>query len=837
MKKWFYAFIAILLTITIYPFPAHVDAKQNEHDLELWNAIKPLETTVTFLNTGAHPDDERSDFLAYLSRGLGVKTSSLIANRGEGGQNEIGQELGNALGIIRTREMEEASKITGVKAYHLSETTDDPIYDFGFSKTPEETLEKWGEEVVYERFIRFIRIHRPDIVMPSFRNVDTQHGHHRAITVLTLKAFDDAANPNVFPEHRKEGIQPWQIKKIYLPAETEEQTTTSLEIGYVDPIYGITYPQLGEKSRYLHKSQGMGKDIPAEPRKIHLELVHSIEGEKEKDQLFAGIPYNFHDWANQLPQKEKSLKLQLQKLQKHLEEIVSAYPQHRAILEKTERTLKWLPKVEKQITKAKLSDEMKNDLLHKLSLKKEQLETVCFVASQLEVKTSISTSILTKGNETEVKVQVKNNGTKSVNKVTARLITSEKWEVVEDVKETLLKRGKKKTWTFKVKAPPDAPYYHAYNQPPIKLQLAYAPHHMVVQHTIDLDETVALLPELGLTVQPDSLILNTADMKEEIPVKVNVKKFKQGKTKVNVSLQVPEGWRVEPAHAEVSFHSQEDEEQLQFTVYPPVNVEEGEFALQAFAMMDGKKLSDTVQEITYDHIGTSYYLYPATAKVVSFDLQVPKHLRIGYVDSGYDRVAEHLSEAGFNITKLTDSDLTSADLSQFDTIVVGIRGYLAREQLKNNNDRLLAYVKNGGHVVMQYHKPSDQWDADKTAPYKLEIGTPSIRWRVTDEEAKVHVLQPKHPLFHYPNEITNKDWDGWVQERGLYFPMEWDDRFETFVSMADPNEEPFTSGMLMAPYGEGTYLYTNLVWYRQIQNQVPGGYRIFTNLMSYPLFK
>lgn len=206
---------------------------------------------------------------------------------------------------------------------------------------------------------------------------------------------------------------------------------------------------------------------------------------------------------------------------------------------------------------------------------------------------------------------------------------------------------------------------------------------------------------------------------------------------------------------------------------------------------------------------------------------------MGYIESGFDKVADYLSNAGINITKLTAPDLAEGDLSQYDTIVTGIRAYLSREDLKANNARLLEYVENGGHLVVQYHKPGDGWDALKTAPYPLTLGNPSIRWRVTDEKATVNVLKPESALFNYPNKITSDDWSNWVQERGLYFPMEWDDRFETFISMADPNEEPFDGGILMAKYGNGTYLYTNLVLYRQIQGQVPGGYRIMTNLISY----
>ena len=235
----------------------------------------------------------------------------------------------------------------------------------------------------------------------------------------------------------------------------------------------------------------------------------------------------------------------------------------------------------------------------------------------------------------------------------------------------------------------------------------------------------------------------------------------------------------------------------------------------------------------YDHINDIYFLYSSAINGVAFELLKPDNLKVGYIESGFDTIADDLINAGFDLTKLTENDLASGDLSVYDTIVTGIRANLSRADLVQNNARLHEYVENGGHLVVQYHKPGDNWNIQTSAPYPLEIGNPSIRWRVTDENAEVTMTQPEHKLFNYPNNITTGDWDNWVQERGLYFPMNWDERYETFVSMADPDEDPFEGGILMAEHGEGTYLYTNLVFYRQIDNQVPGGYRIFTNLISY----
>lgn len=825
MKKLICLLIAFLLVLPMNPL-----ARENE-DPDLWSALKPLETTVTFLNTGAHPDDERSDFLAYLSRGLGVKTSSLIANRGEGGQNEIGQELDNALGIIRSREMIEAAKVTGVKAYHLSETTSDPIYDFGFSKTPDETLSKWGEDLTYERLIRFIRTYQPDIVMPSFRDVDSQHGHHRAISILTQRAFEDAADPNVYPEHLEEGLSPWKIKKLYLPAESKESATSSIEIGMLDDIYGKSYPQIGEESRFLHKSQGMGSEIPVAPRQVHLELVKSRDASSGKDQLFKGIPYEFNEWAAELPKKEKSLVKQYQKLQGQLERTISSYPDRSEAFREAQKSLKLVEKATKMTRKAKLDSGLKEDLLHKLSLKEEQLMNVSYLSSDLDVQATSESNVLTGGQQVKVEVNLKNDGKHVLKNADVTLDTP--FHFSKKTKKKNLKPGEERTFTFKVDVPEDAETYHPYEEPVIQALVTFRSGSVETVKKEELNGTIAVLPDVGLTMSPEDLVVNTADVKTDVPVSVEVTNYKQGKSTAAVSLDVPEGWTVTPSSVDIHFKDHKEKKSADFVLHPPAEIEEGDFKVEAHANVDGKTFGTTVQEITYSHIGTFYYQYDAGINGVSFELLTPEGMKVGYIESGFDQVADYLSNVGMDITKLTDEDLASGDLSEFDTIVTGIRAYLSRDALNENNDRLKAYVEEGGHLVVQYHKPNDRWDAATTAPYPLTIGNPSIRWRVTDENADVEILKPESSLFSYPNALSENDWDNWVQERGLYYPMDWDSRYETFVRMNDPGEESFDGGILMAPYGEGTYLYTNLVFYRQIQGQVPGGYRIFTNLLSY----
>jgi LmbE family N-acetylglucosaminyl deacetylase len=832
LKKYISGLLAFLLVVSLLPFTGTV-TKAEEHDVDLWNALKPLETTVTFLNTGAHPDDERSDLLAYLSRGLGVKTASLIGNRGEGGQNEIGQELGNGLGIIRSREMIEAAKITGVKAYHLSETTSDAIYDFGFSKSPEDTLANWGENLTYERLIRFIRTYQPDIVMPSFRNVDSQHGHHRAIEILSERAFNDAADPSVFPEQLNEGLSVWQIKKLYLPAadESKESATTSIEIGDYDPIYQMSYPQIGEQSRYMHKSQGMGNDVPVAPRQSKLELLYSAVG--DNPELFEGIPYNFKEWAQKMPKSENDLKVHFTKLQNELDSIISSYPSHDQVFTKAQDTLKDVRNLLKKTEKAKLDSQLKNDLLKKLSLKEEQLQTASFAASKLDVKAAAESNVLTKGQTTSVTVTLENNGEHKLKNAEVELSVPDGWKTSTQDKATNLAPGESAQVTYQVQVPDDAEYYHAYKEPAIQTTINYEYTGSITSQVKELDGTIAVLPDVALTLAPEDIVINTADIQEEVPVTVKVKNYREGKTQSAVSLNVPEGWRITPSEATVELNSQLEEKEVSFTLVPPTDIQEGDFSIVAEAAVNDKTFSSTIQEIQYDHIGQFYYEYPAAVNGVAFELQKNDNLKIGYIESGFDQVADYLINAGLNITKLSESDVATGDLSQFDTIVVGIRAYLSRADLIANNHRLKDYVYNGGHLVVQYHKPGDGWNKDTTAPYPLTLGSPSIKWRVTDENAKVTMLQPDSPLFNYPNKITESDWENWIQERGLYYPSNWADEYETFVSMADPGEEPFDGGILATNYGEGTYLYSSLVFYRQIQGQVPGGYRIFTNLISY----
>ena len=806
-------------------------ATQHTNQQALWEALQPLQSILTFLNTGAHPDDERSDLLSFLAKGIGVDTSAIIANRGEGGQNEIGDESGNALGILRTKEMAAAAASLSIHAVHLSETTNDPIYDYGIEKTAEDTLRKWGAVRTYERLVRSIRKLKPDIVMPSFRDNNKEHGHHRAITALTLQAFRDAANPEKFPEHLAMGISPWQIKKLYVPAEDSGKETCSLEIGLHSPIHGQTYPQLGEQSRLAHRTQGMGKRIiPSSPRAFPLELIDSIVSSKQTDSFFAGIAFSFRDYAAAV--KDPNINAKLHQLQNKLDAVITAFPDREAILALTGEALAAVDELIVITAKTSLETSQKEELLYKLKRKTVQLQKAGFAAASLSLETVVAYPVLSRGRDTRLRLKLTNNGSATIPEFDINLRLPAGWQAAKQSWKQNLKPQETALFDFVISVPEDADYVNPYQpaavQAFIQLQAASA----VLEQHLPLEELV-VLPDVSVTCSPESIVINTQGKRSVIPVKVQVKRYRPEKLTASINLKLPKGWTLITGHQETVLDRHLGEKEAEFLILPPKEVEHGEFSIQAEAVIGESILTEHIQEISYNHIGTAYYRAPARLQATVFELAKPKSLNIGYVESGFDHVADALAAAGFHITKLSEMDLAMRDLSEYDTIVIGIRAYLSRSDLKKNHSRILDYVHNGGHLVVQYHKPSDGLDGTVPAPYPFKLGTPSIRWRVADEKAKVTITDPASPLFSYPNQIHQEDWENWVQERGLYFPKEWSDQFQTVLQVSDRNEAPLDSGILLANYGKGTYLYTNLVFYRQIQNQVAGAYRMFTNLLSY----
>ncbi|WP_409345516.1 NEW3 domain-containing protein [Paenibacillus sp. MBLB4367] len=803
--------------------------------VDLWKSIKPLTTISSAMNTGAHPDDEHSAMLAYLSLGRGVNTSSVIANRGEGGQNEIGSELGNALGIIRTRELQEASKITNITLANLSEQIDDPIFDFGFSKSPDETLQKWGDSVVYERLIRKIRELRPDVVVPAFLNEESTHGHHRAVNVITVRAFKDAADPKVFPEHLKNGLKPWQIKKLYVPAN-DKAYNVSVPVGDYDEVYGASYVQLGEESRFMHKSQGMGRHVDEGPESSYYKLESStVTGKDKEKDFFDGIAFTFEDLANELDAKGKDNKVvkDLRDLHKDSGEVIGAYPKFADVAREVQEMKTDVKIALDDVAKSSLDEATKTDLTFRLQVKEEQLNKAGMEATSLVAKVKPETGELVAGQTTKMTVSAYNGGNVAISGVSLKLNAPEGWSVKPLGATTFEKLGYNQTVsaTFEVKVPANAALFDPYAKPVVTGDVEYRFNGVTDKIRVTPQSTVAVLPPFSMSLSPNAAVLNTLKPEEPISVKVTVRNYNPGAAVASIKLNVPNGWTVDPAQ-DVSFAAKGETKSLAFTVVPSASVANGAYTIKATA---GNAVSDSssgAQVIQYPHIGKTYFVQPAELKIQAFDLEVPKNLKVGYVSSGFDNIDQYLQQVGVNVTKLGEKDIQYGDLSQYDTIVLGIRAYAFRPELIPSNQRLLSYVENGGNLVVQYHKPEDKWTPD-LAPYPIKIGSPLIKWRVTDENSKMTTLAPDHPLLNTPNKITAEDWNNWIQDRAAYIPSEWGKEYTELVSTADAGEKQFNGIFLAAPYGKGTYSYSTLVWYREIPSLVPGSIRMFVNMISW----
>ncbi len=853
-------FLWVLLVCTAAAQPERVQSQASEHAIvELWEALLPLGSVNTFMNTGAHPDDERSSLLAYLSRGEGARVVSVTANRGEGGQNAIGTEYDAALGVLRSREMEEASRAFGVDLYFLSEGREDPIYDFGFSKSPEETFEHWGEEETLRRLVRVIRESRPDVLFTSFLDTYGQHGHHRAIHQATLRAFSLAADPGAFPEQLEAGLTPWQPRKLYIPAESGEggtyadadpppPVTLTVDTGTYDPVFGATYEQLGEQSRVYHQSQGMGSWQPEEPDTVALHLLRSVVNRRGGDTaVFGGLPNTVGDLADAVADRE--LAGSLRAAQAHIEDATSAYPNYVAVASSVQGALTDVRAALARLPQVRMGDAARRDLAFRLTQKEQELTNASVRAGLLVTRLEVTeaeddqpenTYALTPGASTSLTLTAYRGGEVDIRDVSFELVAPPGWTVTpQEAPGGELARGETLAATYTLTAPEDAPFTDPYlvHASPYGANSAvygrvhYRMNGVPVTLQVAPESRVAVLPELSLEAAAPQMILNTANPTAPFEVDVTATNFVNGKAQTSVSLVAPEGWRVEPAGVPLSFSGVLESLGASFTVTPPEGVTPDRYTLGLRA--EGQAASeDYVQTISYPHVGDNYLRQTANVQVQAFPVTVRPDLRVGYVDGGSDTVYEALRQLGYSVDLLDATDLSTGDLSAYDTVVVGIYAYGARPDLAAANSRLLEYARNGGNLFVQYHRPSDGWDTETTAPFPLELGSPSFSWRVTDETSPVTYLAPESPLLNVPNEITPDDWDGWVKDRALYIPMAWDENFTPIVSLEDPGEEPFKGSLLTADLGEGRYTYSSLIFYYQVDNLVPGAYRMLANLVT-----
>ena len=854
-----------------------------------------LHTTARMLHTTAHPDDEDGGMLTLESRGKGVTVTLLTLNRGEGGQNKVGSNLFDVLGVLRTLELLGADQYYGVEQRFTR------VADFGFSKTADETFQKWqGHDIPLGDMVRVIRTFRPDVIVARFSGTDRDgHGHHQASSILTREAFRAAADPNRFPGQVKEGLLPWQAKKLYIGnvcgfgAATcpDENWTVKLNTGEVNSALGMSYVQFAMEGLKHQLSQGAGGwSVSPGPHYAFYKLVDSVlpsaaDKNGHEQDFFDGIDTSLPGLAARLGEEEKKVPW----LRPELAEIAGGV---RETAEQSEKNpsgaarslftvVNSLRRMVSEVRSSQLRGIAREDLERRLQEKLQQAESSLTLALNVTLEASVvapgvgtglarerdALSVISPGQKFEVRVTVHNGSSSNYALRGVRASLDGIRDGVDhwgEQKEDTILPGQEHTFAFEVQLPADFPYTRPYwhrNNPevdsvntidnekytelpfppsPFRVDASYAVAEGKVQGEISapvlapfLDEkgierrrALAVAPVFSLALEPGEQVIPIEDGKVTT-VKVGVSSNLTGAPDGTLKLDLPEGWKSEPEQLHVSLEKRGDNQDFEFKVFPAI-LREGRAQIRAVLDAGAKKYSGGYSLVTREDLGSFYYYQPALQRVSIVDVKVPHDLKVGYIMGAGDDIPTVLRQIGMDVKLIPAEKLATENLTQYGTIVLGIRANDTQKEIAENHQKLLDYVSSGGTLLVQYNTGVGDFNKDDLTPFHAQLS----RARVSDEEAPVEILAPKDRVFHYPNQITQRDFDGWVQERGLYFMDQWDDHFVPLLASHDPAEPEQKGGLLLAHYGKGIYIYTGYAFFRQLPAGVPGAIRLYVNLLS-----
>ena len=795
-------------------------------------ALKKLNTVGSVLYIAAHPDDENTRLLAYLSSEKNLRTGYLSLTRGDGGQNLVGKEQGDLLGLIRTQELLAARGIDGAEQFFTRAN------DFGFSKNPEETFAIWNKDSVLADAVWCIRRFKPDVIICRFPTTgEGGHGHHTASALLAMEAFDAAADPKRFPQQLA-NTEVWQAKRIFWNTFNFGTTNTTapdqlkVDVGGFNPLLGKGYGEIAAESRSMHKSQGFGS---AKGRGASVEYFKQLKGEPVKVDLFEGINQSWQ----RLPSAFK--------FQGLVNECIKTFdPQ------KPEKTVPALVSIYKQLIQLDGKDP---NIRYWKQQKLKEVESLLLACSGLWLEATTADYIGIPGNTVDITAQVIGRNSNAVK------LTKISWLGQTDTTAMLvLKQNELYSFKHKETIPANASFSHPY-----WLNEKHAAGQFIVRDPLLIgqpENTVSAkvifdleLPGLKLKCERDLVYKYTDPVKGEIyrpfetlpPATVNLAEkvyVFSGKTpkkveftvKANVKnisgallVNVPDGWSIVMGQ-EFRLVNKGDEAIIVGTITPG-NSNTG--TIDASLNINGKIYSKSITRVEYDHIPYQFILSKAEAGAVSVNLD-KAGTAVGYIPGAGDEVPACLKQLGYTVTMLTDEMLGNEDLYKYTAIVTGIRAYNTNDRLQAHHDKLMEYVHNGGNLVVQYNTNSRLGPLlSKIGPYPFTIS----RDQVTDESAEVKIINPSHAVLNFPNKITAADFEGWKQERGIYFATELNENYETLLSMNDPDEKPHEGSLIICKYGKGNFVYTGLAFFRELPAGVPGAYRLFVNLLSIPAQK
>mgnify|MGYP003636242179 FL=1 len=818
-------FISVFLLISISIF---AQKPQKLTSNQIFEKVQKLNFLGTALYIAAHPDDENTRLIAYLANNVKARTGYLSLTRGDGGQNLIGPEIRELLGVIRTQELLAARSVDGGEQFFTRAN------DFGYSKHPDETLKIWDKEKVLSDVVWTIRTFKPDVIINRFnhKTPGTTHGHHTSSAILSVEAFDKVGDSTQFKSQLK-FTETWQPKRLfyntsswfYRDKEKFEEIAkdfTKFDVGVYYPLKGVSNNELASMASSQHLCQGFGR---LTTRGEQTEYVEFLKGDapKDKTDIFSGINTTWNrlekggEIGDILYDLEKNF--DFVNPSKHLPKLMEAYS---LIL--------------------KLQDQ------HWKSIKEKQIKEIIEACLGLYLEASAVSATAIPNTKIEVNFEVLNRSDIPV-ELTSITSTIDKKDTFKKIDLAKNKKINFKQSISLKSADYSAPYWlekeadlgmytvedqQLIGKPETPRQVIVAFNLLVNYMPITFTKNVVRRyaeRDKGEIYEPFEIVPKiTTKLKDKVlifsdstPKKIAIE-VKAGANFINgyVSIEVPEDWLLSPNKIPFNIAQKGDKQTVTFMVTAPENQSEGK--LKVIATTDGETYTKELIEINYNHIPKQIVLKNSEAKVVRLDIKKQGNL-IGYIKGAGDAVPESLRQIGYTVVEINPKEITAENLKKYDAIVLGIRAYNVVKALKFKQKLLLDYVEKGGNLIVQYNTNRG---VDVAAPFTLKLS----RDRVTDEFAEVIILDEEHPLLNYPNKITQEDFKGWVQERGLYFPTIWSDEYRPLLSMNDKGETPKLGSLLIAKYGKGNYIYTGLSFFRELPAGVSGAYKLFANMLS-----
>jgi len=779
----------------------------------VFQELRSFENMGTVLYVAAHPDDENTQLIAYLARGKNYRTAYLSLTRGDGGQNVLGSDFDERLGVARTQELLAARRLDGGRQFFTR------AIDFGFSKDYEETLRIWNKEEVLEDMVRIIRHFQPDVIITRFSpQPGGTHGHHTASAVLAREAFKLAGDPNAYPDQLKT-LKPWQPRRVFMNRWGGGNEGLQMQIGGTDPVSGTSLMDLANRSRAMHKTQGFDNFGGRGGGPTRSENLQLLDGEPATSDFMEGVDTTW----NRVEGGAEVARLTA--------EAISGFDSNNLAanvpaLLKVHAALKSLPK---------------NPVVDE---KREQLDRIVAACLGLNARTMIASAEAVPGEKLRMKhvVEVKSE-------VPVRWIASSFGGKTFQLNVPFnSKKPVERESTYAI--PESMPFTHPYWLRSERgtgmfrvddLSLIVEPENppaIPIQHTFEVKgQTIVLRDEpmqeggvdgggRSLDVIPPVSLSFGSSVAVFVPgstreLDVELVAFRDGLSGT-VELEVPKSWKVSPAKQTFKLATRDQRQSVKFTVTAPAEISSARIV--ARADVGGKTYRNQRVEVRYGHLPLQLLHPEAAIKAVNMELSV-RARKVGYIPGAGDDIPAALRQMGCSVTVLNQPTLTAAELSGLDAVVIGVRALNVRSELLKQMPALTEFVEGGGTLVVQYNQPERDGFGDL-----LDVRI--TRDRVTDESAEIKVLAREHPVLNSPNRIAQSDFDGWVQERGLYFPNQWNEKFTPILACGDPGEKPLEGGLLVARRGKGHVVYTSLSFFRQLPAGVPGGYRLFANLIS-----